>query len=145
METLKKMGSDFYHNGKALRREGNDYKYPEGFFGGGGSNINLDYSEEEINTGLKWIDGSPIYSKTFIITKETIPSGVTTLVTLTSEVNKIVEINAICEDANNLFLLPNPISGGTGIQYVKNTRTLVKNGTDTWSNATFTINIKYIK
>ena len=30
-----------------------------------GTTANLDYSTSEINTGLKWIDGKPIYRKTF--------------------------------------------------------------------------------
>lgn len=36
--------------------------------GGGSSGGGVDYSTTEQNTGLKWIDGKPIYQKTFNLT-----------------------------------------------------------------------------
>lgn len=41
---------------------GRDYVETEGGGGGGGG---VSYSTEEQDTGLTWIDGSPIYQKTF--------------------------------------------------------------------------------
>lgn len=39
--------------------------------GGGSSSGGVDYSTTEQNTGLKWIDGKPIYQKTYYITEST--------------------------------------------------------------------------
>jgi len=48
-----------YYNGHQHATKGG------GSSGGGG----IDYSTNEQDTGLKWIDGKPIYQKTFIITQ----------------------------------------------------------------------------
>lgn len=48
-----------YYNGHLQATKGGG-----GSSGGGG----IDYSTTEQNTGLKWIDGKPIYQKTFNIT-----------------------------------------------------------------------------
>ena len=48
-----------YYNGHLQATKGGG-----GSSGGGG----IDYSTTEQNTGLKWIDGKPIYQKTFVTT-----------------------------------------------------------------------------
>ncbi len=47
--------------------------------GGSGGGGGVDYSTTEQDTGLKWIDGKPIYQKTFIITQNNTWEDLTSL------------------------------------------------------------------
>lgn len=65
--------------------------------GGGSSGGGIDYSTTEQDTGLKWIDGKPIYQKTFNITANS-------YVDISSlNIDKVVSSDGIMELSNNVF------------------------------------------
>ena len=58
----------------------------------------ISYSTEEQDTGLKWIDGSPIYQKTIVYTNAIAVNQTTTLAIanyIGADVAQIIEINGI--------------------------------------------------
>ena len=58
----------------------------------------IDYSTEEQDTGLKWIDGSPIFQKTIVYTTAIAANSTTTLALadyIGADIATIVEINGI--------------------------------------------------
>ena len=74
---------------------GRDYVETEGGGGGGGG---VDYSTEEQDTGLKWIDDSSIYQKTIVYTNAIAANQTTTLAIaayIGADVARVIEINGI--------------------------------------------------
>ena len=64
--------------------------------GGGSSGGGVDYSTTEQNTGLKWVDGKPIYQKTIELTTND------TWVSLTSlNIDNIVDYEGLWKAADN--------------------------------------------
>lgn len=67
--------------------------------GGGSSGGGIDYSTTEQNTGLKWVDGKPIYQRTLNpnITLTTTGQSVLTL----TDIDMIVEVNPLLVKGGN--------------------------------------------
>jgi microcystin-dependent protein len=60
------------------------------------------YSTEEVNTGKKWIDGKPIYRKTFVFTNLTLSNSPTLIGTIDVAINRIVKTEEIVRHPNVL-------------------------------------------
>lgn len=78
--------------------------YEDGELGGGG----VDYSTEEVNTGVKWIDGKPIYRKVAYIPKAsngTVYSGI-------SNIDKIISCLGTIKIGGSKRMYPFVQSGG---------------------------------
>ena len=74
--------------------------------------IILDYSTNEINTGVKWIDGSTIYKKT--INVGTLPNNTTNLVNHNiSNIGTIIEIKGTAYESSTTNTIPLPYVGDT--------------------------------
>lgn len=68
----------------------------------------LDYSTEEQDTGIKWIDGKPLYQKTIIVTS--IVSGANIINHNISNIDRIVNMSGTFFATNNSSPIPNEIS-----------------------------------
>jgi microcystin-dependent protein len=84
-------------------------------------NENLSYSTTEHNTGKKWIDGKPIYSKTFY-SDTGWTDGV--LVGTIADFDKIISTSCVSHDSNNNFAnnFSNPPSNEVFAVYVNKTQ-----------------------
>lgn len=79
-----------YYNGHLQATKGGG-----GSSGGGG----IDYSTTEQNTGLKWVDGKPIYQKTFDI------PATDTYIDLTSlSIDNFVRVDGLIKTTSNAVL-----------------------------------------
>lgn len=73
----------------------------------GGDPIIMDYSTAEINTGARWIDGSPIYKKTINFgtlpnaTEKTVPHGI-------SNLHRVIKVEGYAYNNDVFFPLPFP-------------------------------------
>lgn len=124
---------------------GRDYIDTEGGGGGAGG---VDYSTEEQDTGLKWIDGSPIYQKTVVYTSAIAVNATTTLAIadyIGTDVAQIIEINGITGDG--LPINTRWPQGGYnwGIATYANSGNLnIVNGSNAITNGIY-ITVKYTK
>lgn len=79
----------------------------------GGDPIILDYSLVEVNTGSKWIDGSPIYKKTINI--GTLPNNTTKSVPHNiSNLNRIIRFEGYAHRPSDAATFPIPYSARDG-------------------------------
>ena len=99
----------------------------------------MSYSTEEVNTGKKWIDGKPIYSKTYYnVSNFPQSAGLT-------NVDVITKINAVAKDvSSNFYPLPfiTVISGVTyytNIYYNKNNNAIYSDSNSNIESANITI------
>ena len=81
----------------------------------GGSNI--DYSTEEQNTGLKWINGKPIYQKTLAYKFTVLPNENVVDINV-DDLEQVINYNAILTKVDGNMPVPNFISDD-GTKYVK--------------------------
>lgn len=69
--------------------------------GGGSGGGGIDYSTTEQNTGLKWIDGKPIYQKTFSLT---FTSNFLTVDLTALSIDSVVKIDGGVCDSSGSFI-----------------------------------------
>ena len=121
------------------------------------SSYNLNYSTNEIDTGKKWIDGSPIYQKTYVTNME---SGSTTKEISFSDINNlksIIDLKGLFDDS-----VPFTINGIIGNDNTKlsisssyhygeygylSDGIVIKRGNSAWydDTASIIVTIQYIK
>lgn len=71
------------------------------------SSYNLDYSTTEKDTGKKWIDGSPIYQKTYVVTpKDVTFSNYTSVPHGISNLGKILSYNGFIKYSSDYRTFP---------------------------------------
>jgi len=94
------------------------------------------YSTEEHLTGKKWIDGKPIYRKSFSLTDSSFPYN-----TGLSNVNEIIKIEAIAKDSSNdYFNFPYAnTSGGRSFYYNKLNGKIITEGNTVFSSVIITL------
>lgn len=106
--------------------------------GGGG----IDYSTTEQDTGLKWIDGKPIYQKTFIITQNATWEDLTSL-----NIDNCIEQKGTFNSVSGACLAfnVNPGDGYVGIidmELINNRFRVYLSG---WTLATARVTLRYTK
>lgn len=72
----------------------------------GSSSGGIDYSTEEQNTGIKWIDGKPIYQKTITIPNTLTDSAYVTWITDTPNIENIVNYEIYHSGKNFVYINP---------------------------------------
>ena len=83
--------------------------YEDAITGDRGNKIN--YSTNEQDTGIKWIDGKTIWQKSFSFT---ITSGATYVPIEVSNINEILKIDAIGRGSDRTTPIPSTYANGTG-------------------------------
>ena len=88
---------------------GRDYVDTEGGAGGGGVN----YSAEEQDTGLKWLDGNTIYQTTF--DTGTLPNNTTkTVAHGITDLNYVIEVRGFAKNPLTGEIIPLPYTASAG-------------------------------
>lgn len=62
----------------------------------------INYSTSEVNTGKKWIDGKPIYRKTFIFTNLTLTNSPTLIGTIDVAISNVIKTEEIVRQSDVL-------------------------------------------
>ena len=110
--------------------------------GGGSSGGGIDYSTIEQNTGLKWVDGKPIYQRTFNVSAN-VSIDITSL-----NIDSIVDISGTFETASHGIYSVNMYALSAYYSRVSLTRTsllLEIHGDNDWLASTGNITILYTK
>ena len=85
--------------------------YPAEFYGPvqfqGGVSGMTDYATEEVNTGGKWIDGKPIYKRSFVFEGVSIASGTNTtelcIIDNFAEIDAVINITGAIDHDNEIY------------------------------------------
>lgn len=113
----------------------------------GGDPITMDYSTTEVNTGVKWIDGSAIYKKTINI--GALPNSTTKNTAHNiSNLGQVLRIEGFTTNGTNTYELPRVMIGGTQYQaqiQVNSTNIQIDTGDDLSSYTTTYVTLYYTK
>lgn len=102
-----------------------------GIFSVSGGSSGVNYSSDEVDTGLKWIDGSSIYQKT--IHDAGGSSGSVSIAHSISNLDKVINCYGSCVDSNDnsIFALPKlePSGHDVYVNYITSTNIVLYIGT----------------
>ena len=110
----------------------------------------FNYSTEEQVIG-KWIDGKPLYQKTYKMDNQAISNGMHDFIDLTSlNIDEFVNLFGVMStsDHQQVCLIPACSSAGdTGFRYEKSSKILKSevSGTNSWSASNVRLTIQYTK
>ena len=104
----------------------------------------IHYSLEEQVIGT-WVDGKPLYQKTFVKTNLNIGSGITGFEIDLSDVSDVFYISGIIKESTHYFILPWAGLHSTGIEYHVEDHKIYMRSTDTFSNANVYFTLRYTK
>jgi hypothetical protein len=102
------------------------------------------YSLEEQVIGT-WIDGKPLYQKTFVKNNINIGNGTTSFEIDLSDVSDVFYINGVIKESTHYFVLPWAGNRTTGIEYHVEDHKIYMRSTDTFSNANVYFTMQYTK
>lgn len=109
-----------------------------------GGNSMINYSTEEQVICL-WLDGKPLYQKTFVKTNLNIGSGITSFEIDLSDVSDVFYISGVIKEGTHYFILPWAGNLSTGIEYHVEDHKIYMRSTDTFSNANVYFTLRYTK
>lgn len=104
--------------------------------------VNYSTVEQRIGT---WIDGKPLYQKTFVKTNLNIGSGITGFEIDLSDVSDVFYISGTIKESTHYFILPWAGQRSTGIEYHVEDHKIYMRSTDTFSNANVYFTVRYTK
>ena len=105
---------------------------------GGGSGVN--YSTNEVNTGLKYIDNKPVYQKTIVL------NNATNGATLATGVEHVIECSGYVTDSSGTEVsIPYAVSTTTAGVWKDNTDSAIFVCSSAYNNRKAEITIKYTK
>lgn len=106
--------------------------------GGGGSGVN--YSTNEVNTGVKYIDNKPVYQKTIVL------NNATNGATLATGVEHVIECSGYVTDSSGTEVaIPYAVSTTTAGVWKDNTDSAIFVCSSAYNNRKAEITIRYTK